>query len=107
VKGRRDHPGHSTPCESPPADLELHGLHDLRHTLATWLEDAGMGVGERGVADRPCRWRPRPPGVAAGLRDLQHSAADLYGESVGGHHLDRREPLKEGVASSAARWPDE
>jgi integrase len=24
------------------ADLDLHGPHDLRHTFATWLEDAGI-----------------------------------------------------------------
>jgi len=24
------------------ADLNLHGPHDLRHTFATWLEDAGI-----------------------------------------------------------------
>ncbi len=24
------------------ANLELHGPHDLRHTFATWLEDAGI-----------------------------------------------------------------
>jgi hypothetical protein len=23
-------------------DLDLHGPHDLRHTFATWLEDAGI-----------------------------------------------------------------
>jgi Phage integrase family len=28
--------------ETPLADLELHGPHDLRHTFATWLEDAGI-----------------------------------------------------------------
>jgi integrase len=24
------------------AHLDLHGPHDLRHTFATWLEDAGI-----------------------------------------------------------------
>jgi integrase len=24
------------------AHLDLHGPHDLRHTFATWLEDAGL-----------------------------------------------------------------
>jgi integrase len=24
------------------ADLDLHGPHDLRHTFATWLEDAAI-----------------------------------------------------------------
>ena len=29
----------------PSADgLDLHGPHDLRHTFATWLEDAGIPV---------------------------------------------------------------
>jgi integrase len=30
------------PYETPLANLELHGPHDLRHTFATWLEDAGI-----------------------------------------------------------------
>jgi hypothetical protein len=30
------------PRETVLADLELHGPHDLRHTFATWLEDAGI-----------------------------------------------------------------
>jgi integrase len=28
--------------ETMLASLELHGPHDLRHTFATWLEDAGI-----------------------------------------------------------------
>jgi integrase len=27
------------------AHLDLHGPHDLRHTFATWLEDAGIPRG--------------------------------------------------------------
>jgi len=34
-RGRRRGPGH----------LDLHGPHDLRHTFATWLEDAGIPRG--------------------------------------------------------------
>jgi integrase len=30
------------PSETALASLELHGPHDLRHTFATWLEDAGI-----------------------------------------------------------------
>jgi integrase len=25
--------------------VDLHGAHDLRHTYATWLEDAGIPAG--------------------------------------------------------------
>jgi integrase len=34
----------ATEVEEPRrfADLDLHGPHDLRHTFATWLEDAGI-----------------------------------------------------------------
>ncbi len=30
------------PSETALGNLELHGPHDLRHTFATWLEDAGI-----------------------------------------------------------------
>ena len=42
-----DQPGRWIACESPTRDdllgqLRLRGPHDLRHTFATWLEDAGI-----------------------------------------------------------------
>ena len=50
LAGRINHDGQASrwspiepaPCENPLATLELHGPHDLRHTFATWLEDAGI-----------------------------------------------------------------
>jgi hypothetical protein len=30
------------PTPSPLSHLDLHGPHDLRHTFATWLEDAAI-----------------------------------------------------------------
>jgi hypothetical protein len=35
-------PVEPVPSEKLLANLELHGPHDLRHTFATWLEDAGI-----------------------------------------------------------------
>jgi hypothetical protein len=42
-----DQPGCWRACDPPRRDdvlgqLRLRGPHDLRHTFATWLEDAGM-----------------------------------------------------------------
>jgi hypothetical protein len=42
-----DRPGRWIACEPPSRDdllgqLRLRGPHDLRHTFATWLEDAGI-----------------------------------------------------------------
>jgi integrase len=34
--------GEPQASETALANLELHGPHDLRHTFATWLEDAGI-----------------------------------------------------------------
>jgi hypothetical protein len=46
------------PSGSALANLELHGPHDLRHTFATWLEDAGIPHGSL-IADGT-RQRPAP-----------------------------------------------
>ena len=68
-----DPPGRWIACDPPSRDdllgqLRLRGPHDLRHTFATWLEDAGiparvidelMGhAGGSAAGERPTRWQP-------------------------------------------------
>jgi hypothetical protein len=104
---RRNRQLHSVVAD---ADAAAQGEFGMDPAAAVGLAGGGMhlidGVGEPGVADRPGCWRPAAPGVTAGLRDVQHAAADLHREPLGGHHLDRREPSNGGAcsfSSSAAR----
>jgi integrase len=58
--------------------VELHGVHDLRHTYATWLEDAGI----------PARVIDELMGHQAG------SNGGLRGSAIGAHyrHTTRKWP---------------
>jgi hypothetical protein len=87
-------------------DTAAQGEVGVDPSAAVGLAGGGMhlvdGVSQLGVTDRPRRRRPAAPGVEAGLGDLQHPAADLHREPLGGPHLDRREPSKGALAPSAA-----
>jgi integrase len=81
------------------AHLDLHGPHDLRHTFATWLEDAGIPSrlprDDAGHA-RPRHHRPRRPDQPR-RTDGQGPPARPQGA--------RRGPGWIGVAASLAQTP--
>jgi integrase len=97
------------PRQTPLANLELHGPHDLRHTFSTWLEAAGIlsrvidelmghaggraSWGRAGAARQP-DWAPLPPHHPGdeGARGGRDRAA-----------ADGRPSGRGGVASQSAR----
>ena len=68
--------------------------------------DLADEIGQPRVANRSFRRWPRSPRVEPGLRDVEDSARELRGETLGDHHVDGREPPfgpTSSLSSSVAR----
>jgi hypothetical protein len=77
-------------------DLDLHGPHDLRHTFATWLEDAGiparaidevMGHSDHraarvGGSSIGSRYRHTTPDTEARIRAAVHERLTIAAETA-------------------------
>ena len=85
------------------------GMYAARPIGAAAVEvDAPDELGQRGVADGPCRGRTMALGIEAGLGHREDPAGEHDRVSLRGHHLDRREPpfgsLRSASSSEARRW---
>jgi integrase len=70
-----------TPAPGPLGQLRLSGPHDLRHTYATWLEDAGVPARVIDELMGHAGGRQVERGSAVG-RSYRHTTAELRGRVV-------------------------
>jgi len=88
-------------CQSTGlANLELHGPHDLRHTFATWLEEAGI---PSRVIDELMGHASgqRRDGSAAGPR-YRHTTSEMEARVVAA--IEQRLALALNVAAKGSAW---